>query len=76
MTSHLFDDEQPFCANPQCRLHVRPGEPGVSGFGNWAQIDEVLVGRGRYDGRMLCDLCGRTALAAASVDASPARVLM
>jgi len=59
----LFELEQPFCANAQCPLHVQVGDPGVSGFGNWAQIDGVLVGRGRYGGRMLCDHCGRASVA-------------
>jgi len=53
-----------FCANPHCRLHVRAGDPGVSGWGNWAILPGgTQIGRGRYDGRYLCDLCGRAYLA-------------
>lgn len=49
-----------FCTNPACELHVRVGEPGVSGVGNWATCaDGHVVGRARYGGRMLCDDCGR-----------------
>ena len=62
MTQHLFEHQQPFCANPACALHVQVGEPGVEGTGNWADVDGVLVGRGRYGGQMLCDLCGRASL--------------
>lgn len=53
-----------FCTNPDCELHVRSGEPGVQGVGNWATCpDGHLVGRARYGGRMLCDDCGRALLA-------------
>ena len=64
-------DGEPFCANPACRLHVRPGDPGVSGEGNWAQIEGgVVIGRGRYDGRMLCDTCGIASVKAGSASRS------
>src|SRR4051812_29530160 len=65
---HLFESEQPFCANPACVLHVQAGGPGVEGAGNWAEIDGVLVGRGRYGGQMLCDLCAK---ASGRASASP-----
>ena len=56
-----------FCANPQCVLHVRAGEPGVEGFGNWAVLPSgVQVGRGRCAGTYLCDRCGREHRAATS----------
>jgi hypothetical protein len=55
-------DGEPFCGNPRCRLHVRPGDAGVSGEGNWAVVDGMAVGGGRYDGQMLCDRCGTTLL--------------
>jgi hypothetical protein len=49
-----------FCSNPACELHVRVGEPGVHGRGNWAVLpDGTTWGRARYGGRMLCDRCGR-----------------
>jgi hypothetical protein len=49
-----------FCTNPACALHVRVGEPGVNGRGNWAMLpDGSTWGRARYGGRMLCDRCGR-----------------
>jgi hypothetical protein len=48
-----------FCTNPDCPLHVRRGDPGIVGLGNWARLpDGTLTGRGRYGGVMLCDLCG------------------
>ena len=62
-----------FCTHPECVLHVRAGEPGVEGFGNWAVLPSgVQVGRGRYESRYLCDRCGKAHRAAASAP-SPAR---
>jgi hypothetical protein len=50
----------PFCSNPRCALHVRVGDPGVAGRGNWAVLpDGSTWGRARYGERMLCDRCGR-----------------
>lgn len=52
--------QQPFCANPNCVLHVAPGDPGVEGHGEWAtRPDGIVTGRAMYFGRVLCDLCGR-----------------
>ena len=50
-----------FCANEGCPLHVRPGDPGVSGAGEWAQLrNGLLVSRSAdANGRMVCDLCLR-----------------
>jgi hypothetical protein len=49
-----------FCANVDCALHVRRGDPQVDGWGDWAvRPDGVVTGRAVYDGRVLCDLCGR-----------------
>jgi hypothetical protein len=61
----LVETSQPFCANSLCPLHVCVGDPGVEGTGNWAELDGHLIGRGRYDGRMLCDPCGHELVAAA-----------
>jgi hypothetical protein len=53
----------PFCNNPLCDLHVRAGDPGVCGFGNWAVLENGLtVGRGLYGGVFLCDRCGQRTL--------------
>jgi hypothetical protein len=49
-----------FCTNADCVLHVRRGDPGVEGWGDWAvRPDGVVTGRAMYGGRVLCDLCGR-----------------
>jgi len=54
-----------FCANPECVLHVRAGDARVRGHGNWARLpDGRTVGRSRYLGELLCDLCGRALLRA------------
>jgi len=50
----------PFCANPDCELHVRAGAEGVMGWGNWAELpDGRIVGRALYVGLFLCDRCRR-----------------
>jgi hypothetical protein len=57
---HVFELDLPFCANPECELHVRAGDPSVRGFGNWAQLaDGRIIGRSGYGGVFLCDACMR-----------------
>jgi hypothetical protein len=59
LTPH--DGVAPFCSNPDCVLYIRAGDPGVVGYGNWAELSGgILMGRGIYHGLYLCDLCGRT----------------
>jgi len=61
---HFFELDFHFCANPQCELHVRAGDPGVHGFGNWAQLpDGRIIGRSFHRDGFLCDTCCRTAAA-------------
>ncbi len=56
-----------FCANPACALHLRPGDQGVEGAGNWAQLPcGAIVGRQVVDGRMFCDPCASRARRVAS----------
>ena len=51
-----------FCANPACPLHLRPGDQGVQGAGNWAELPcGAIVGRQAVDGHMLCDPCASRA---------------
>lgn len=60
----VVHSSHPFCANPDCQLHVRAGDDGVKGFGNWAVMpDGRTVGRSRYYGLLLCDVCGHALLA-------------
>lgn len=48
-----------FCANPECVLHVRAGDPGVTGEGDWAVLaDGRTFGRSRHGNTVLCDACG------------------
>lgn len=48
-----------FCANPECALHVRAGDTGVEGEGDWIVLDDGRTyGRSRHGDRMLCDACG------------------
>lgn len=58
---HFFELDFPFCANPLCELHVSAGDPGVRGFGNWAQLpDGRIIGRSFHRGGFLCDTCYRS----------------
>ena len=53
-----FEYEVPFCSVVTCPLHVRPGDPGVDGFGNWVKLRSgLIVGRRVVDGHYLCDPC-------------------
>src|SRR5450631_2330478 len=54
-----------FCSNPSCLcgLHVRMGDPGVRGEGNWAELAcGVIIGRLIVQGAFLCDGCARALL--------------
>jgi hypothetical protein len=47
-----------FCSNTHCMLHVRCGDPQVSGAGEWAtRPDGVVTSRRLVQGRMVCDVC-------------------
>lgn len=47
-----------FCSSPSCDFHVRIGDPGVAGFGDWAiRSDGTTVSHRWVNGRLLCDLC-------------------
>ena len=63
--------EPPFCGNPDCQLHVRPGDVGVMGAGNWAVLRGRVVGRVLCGGIYLCDTCAREWIAVAAFDAEP-----
>lgn len=67
----LVESSQPFCANSHCALHVRVGDAGVEGSGNWAELEGHLIGRGRYDGRMLCDHCGHKVVSGSGEQIKP-----
>ena len=65
---HVFEHDFPFCSNPCCELHVRAADPAVGGFGHWAEMpDGRVIGRGLYDGKFLCDPCGRVAIGTAEL---------
>lgn len=56
---HAFESNYPFCSNLRCKLHIRAGDTGVHGFGNWARMpDGRMISRGLYNGIFLCDPCG------------------
>ena len=48
-----------FCSNPDCALHLRAGDPGVVGEGDWIVLaDGRTYGRSRRDDGVYCDACG------------------
>ncbi len=56
---HEVERGAPFCANPDCALHVRRVDARVEGGGNWVTLcDGRIFGRGRFGGQLLCDACG------------------
>jgi hypothetical protein len=64
--------EPPFCGNPQCALHVRAGDQGVRGAGNWAVLaDGRIIGRVLCGGIYMCDTCAREWIAVAVFDSDP-----
>jgi hypothetical protein len=53
-----------FCSNPRCVFHVRVGDPGVDGFGDWARLRDGTTASHRWmDNELLCDLCARAVIA-------------
>jgi len=60
LTVHLeLERGAPFCANPECALHVRLLDTEVEGGGNWVTLpDGRMFGRGRFGNTLLCDACG------------------
>lgn len=58
----VIESNATFCANPSCPLHLRPGDQGVQGSGNWAELPcGAIVGRQAVDGHMFCDPCASRA---------------
>jgi hypothetical protein len=56
------DFDSVFCANAECMLHIRAGEPSVKGNGNWAETpDGIVTGRQRVQSVTLCDRCAARA---------------
>jgi hypothetical protein len=60
LSAHLeISRGAPFCANPDCALHVRLVDERVAGGGNWVVLpDGRTFGRSRYGCVLLCDACG------------------
>ena len=54
----VVDDNEKFCANPQCILHVAPTDPNVEGRGDWAELaNGQLFARVRIGNRFYCHAC-------------------
>lgn len=52
------DDNEKFCANPQCILHVAPTDPNVVDRGDWATLESGLVfARVRVGDHFFCHAC-------------------
>ena len=68
----VINEHQLFCHNVECLLHVRPGDPGVSGHGNWAMTsDGIVVSRTRVGQYMFCDRCARRVIAPVAALTTP-----
>lgn len=74
-TAHPMSDEgvidpQPyFCHRASCTLHIRTGEAGVEGHGDWATLPNGFqLSRRRVGPHMYCDRCASVQLSAASPD--------
>lgn len=56
------DDNEKFCANPRCILHVAPTDPNVEGRGDWATLSDSLVfARVRVGAQFFCHACADAA---------------
>lgn len=54
----VVDDNEKFCANPRCILHVAPTDANVEGRGDWAELPNGQVfARARVADRFLCHVC-------------------
>ena len=61
-----------FCDNERCVLHVRAGDPGVRGSGEWAvRPDGVVTSRRLAGGRIVCDVCAGVAQAGDKPEEEP-----
>jgi hypothetical protein len=50
-----------FCANPDCVFHVRAGDAGTHGAGQWASLANGLtVSRSLVGRTYFCDICVRS----------------
>ena len=57
MATMFYDDEK-FCSNERCPLHVSANDPHVSGAGQWATLPNGLMySRVLRDDRYYCDAC-------------------
>ena len=54
----MFYDDEKFCANPPCPLHVSPNDNNVVGRGDWAELQSGLIfARVECDGHYYCHVC-------------------
>lgn len=67
--------QREFCANPACRLHVRPDASTVCGGGQWATIDGIVYDRHsmQVGGPLYCMVCRKRLTAMLDESARPAR---
>ena len=54
----MFYDDEKFCANPRCILHVSPRDSNVIGSGQWATLPNGLMfSRMQRDNDYYCHVC-------------------
>jgi hypothetical protein len=51
-------DDEKFCGNPRCVLHVSPGDNNVEGWGDWATLPNGRTfAREQIGDRFFCHVC-------------------
>ena len=54
----MFQDDEKFCANPSCVLHVSAEDANVVGRGDWATLPNGLIfAREKVDDQFYCHAC-------------------
>ena len=54
----MFHDNEKFCSNPRCLLHVSPSDENVEGQGDWASLPNGRIfARVQVGDRFYCHVC-------------------
>jgi len=60
----MLTDNELFCANPECHLHVCQGDENVIGTGQWAELsDGIIIGRQLVGRAFYCHDCATPLIA-------------
>ena len=54
----MIHDNEKFCSNPRCVLHVSPNDSNVEGHGDWATLPNgPTFARVQANGQFFCHVC-------------------